>query len=71
MAPGGMRSRDPLAGGGTVMTKKTLTPKEVSEHLRNGLPLEHIAYQEAGHAVIALRLGYEVKKVTIIPRRGS
>jgi hypothetical protein len=29
--------------------------------------IEHIAYHEAGHAVIAFRLGYEVKKVTIKP----
>lgn len=31
---------------------------------------EHTAYHEAGHAVIALRLGYEVRKVTIKPRQG-
>jgi hypothetical protein len=35
------------------------------------IPLEHIAYHEAGHAVIAFRLGYEVKWVTIKPRYGS
>jgi hypothetical protein len=35
------------------------------------IPLKHIAYHEAGHAVIALRLGYEVKWVTIKPRRRS
>jgi ATP-dependent Zn protease len=32
--------------------------------------LRHTAYHEAGHAVIALRLGYEVRKVTIIRRQG-
>jgi len=31
----------------------------------------YTAYHEAGHAVIALRLGYEIRKVTIVPRRGS
>jgi ATP-dependent Zn protease len=35
------------------------------------IELEYIAYHEAGHAVIALRLGYEVGKVRINPRRGS
>src|SRR6516225_601416 len=30
----------------------------------------HVAYHEAGHAVMALRLGYEVEKVTIVPRQG-
>jgi ATP-dependent Zn protease len=29
------------------------------------VPLEYTAYHEAGHAVIALRLGYEIGKVTI------
>jgi ATP-dependent Zn protease len=33
-------------------------------------PLQYIAYHEAGHAVIALRLGYEVGKVTIVRRQG-
>src|SRR5262245_55354834 len=33
--------------------------------------LQHTAYHEAGHAVIALRLGYEMEKVTIKPSRGS
>jgi ATP-dependent Zn protease len=33
-------------------------------------PLQHTAFHEAGHAVIALRLGYEVGKVTIIRRQG-
>jgi hypothetical protein len=32
---------------------------------------KHTAYHEAGHAVVALRLGYEVGKVTIKPRYGS
>ena len=32
---------------------------------------EHIAYHEAGHAVIALRLGYEIGKVRINPKRGT
>jgi ATP-dependent Zn protease len=32
--------------------------------------LEYTAYHEAGHAVIALRLGYEVGKVTIKRRQG-
>jgi hypothetical protein len=32
---------------------------------------KHMAYHEAGHAVIALRLGYEVGKVKINPKRGS
>src|SRR5262245_17403385 len=35
-----------------------------------GVNWEHTAYHEAGHAVIALRLGYEVGKVTIKPRQG-
>ena len=35
------------------------------------VPLKHIAYHEAGHAVVAFRLGYEVGKVTIVPRYGS
>jgi cell division protease FtsH len=30
----------------------------------------HVAYHEAGHAVVALRLGYEVGKVSIVPRQG-
>jgi hypothetical protein len=33
--------------------------------------LKHTAYHEAGHAVIALRLGYEVGKVRINPKYGS
>jgi len=33
--------------------------------------IEHTAYHEAGHAVVALRLGYEVKWVTIVPTRRS
>src|SRR5262245_23920603 len=33
--------------------------------------LRHTAYHEAGHAVIAFRLGYEMEKVTIKPSRGS
>jgi len=32
--------------------------------------LKHTAYHEAGHAVMALRLGYEVRKVTIVRRQG-
>jgi ATP-dependent Zn protease len=32
--------------------------------------IKHTAYYEAGHAVIALRLGYEVGKVTIVRRQG-
>jgi ATP-dependent Zn protease len=32
---------------------------------------EHTAYHEAGHAVVAFRLGYEIKKVTIKRSRGS
>jgi ATP-dependent Zn protease len=32
--------------------------------------LRHVAYHEAGHAVVALRLGYEVGKVTIVRRQG-
>ena len=31
---------------------------------------KHTAYHEAGHAVMALRLGYEVRKVTIVRRQG-
>jgi hypothetical protein len=46
---------------------RKLTPKEVSERLRKGFPVEHTAYHEAGHAVVAFRLGYEIEKVTIIP----
>jgi ATP-dependent Zn protease len=34
-------------------------------------PKEHTAYHEAGHAVIAFRLGHEIKKVTIVPSRRS
>jgi ATP-dependent Zn protease len=30
----------------------------------------YTAYHEAGHAVIALRLGYEVEKATIVRRQG-
>jgi ATP-dependent Zn protease len=33
-------------------------------------PREHTAYHEAGHAVVAFRLGYEIKKVTIRRRQG-
>jgi cell division protease FtsH len=32
--------------------------------------IKHTAYHEAGHAVMALRLGYEVGKVTIVRRQG-
>jgi ATP-dependent Zn protease len=32
--------------------------------------LKYTAYHEAGHAVIAIRLGYEVEKVTIKRRQG-
>jgi len=32
--------------------------------------LQQTAYHEAGHAVIAYRLGYEVEKVTIVRRQG-
>ena len=32
--------------------------------------LKHTAYHEAGHAVVAFRLGYEVGKVTIKRRQG-
>jgi ATP-dependent Zn protease len=53
-----------------TMKMKKLTYQEVSEHWRN-VSLEHTAYHEAGHAVIALRLGYEVKKVKINPIRKS
>jgi hypothetical protein len=35
------------------------------------IPLEHIAYHEAGHAVVAFRLGYEIRKVTIRRRYSS
>jgi len=38
---------------------------------RIGIKREHVAYHEAGHAVIALMLGYKVGKVTIKPRYGS
>jgi ATP-dependent Zn protease len=31
-------------------------------------PIEHIAYHEAGHVVIGLVLGFEVRKVTIKPK---
>src|SRR5205807_5735819 len=34
-------------------------------------PLKYTAYHEAGHAVVAFRLGYEVGKVTIQPRYSS
>jgi ATP-dependent Zn protease len=34
-------------------------------------PKEHIAYHEAGHAVIALKLGYDVKVTTIKPKYGA
>src|SRR5262245_2324647 len=33
--------------------------------------LKYTAYHEAGHAVIAYRLGYEVKKARINPKRGG
>jgi ATP-dependent Zn protease len=32
--------------------------------------IKHTAYHEAGHAVIAIRLGYEVKKASIVRRQG-
>jgi ATP-dependent Zn protease len=32
--------------------------------------LEYTAYHEAGHAVMAFRLGHEITKVTIVPGRG-
>jgi len=31
-------------------------------------PIEHIAYHEAGHVVIGLKLGFVVKEVTIKPK---
>jgi ATP-dependent Zn protease len=33
-------------------------------------PLQCTAYHEAGHAVMAYRLGYPIKKVTIVKRQG-
>ena len=32
------------------------------------IQLKYTAYHEAGHAVIALRLGYEIRKFTIVRR---
>ena len=31
-------------------------------------PIEHIAYHEAGHVVVGLKLGFEVREVTIKPK---
>jgi ATP-dependent Zn protease len=49
---------------------KVLTPEQVVRRVQNR-PLEYTAYHEAGHAVIAYRLGYGTKKVTIVPNRGT
>jgi ATP-dependent Zn protease len=54
----------------TYNRRKTLTPQEVSERCRN-IPLKHTAYHEAGHAVMAYRVGHGIKKVTITPNRGT